>query len=59
MLLTAPIYPYVILGNVLLFVLIAFGTLLVLYIVVRIAVRHSLRAHERWLEGRRLQQPTP
>ena len=56
MLLTAQIYPYAILGNVLLFVLIAFGTLLVLYIVVRIAVRHSLRAHERWLEGRRSQQ---
>ena len=59
MLLTAQIYPYAILGNVLLFVLITFGTLLVLYIVVRGAVRHSLRAHERWLEDRHSQQPTP
>ena len=56
MLLTAQIYPYVILGNVLLVLLIASVSFLVLYTTVRIAVRHSLRAHEVWLESRRPQQ---
>ena len=56
MLLTAQIYPYVILGQVLLVALSIAVTFLFLYVTVRIAVRHSLRAHEAWLQSRPPQQ---